>query len=219
MIRELATLQTEMSRLMNGLFEGNGRTTQGWVPAVDVWENGQELVYAFDLPGVAEEDISVELHDDTLTVTAQRERTEERTEDGFVRFERRFGTFSRAVGVPAGVSEESIKADYQDGVLEIRVAKPEEPKPRRIQIGGGHPTIEGGRRKRLLEEDGRRTRRPARARVARMAAFPDGLNEQVGTSSRLRSSMSRSPSSTTRRRCRGSPRTSTARRWRSGTTR
>jgi HSP20 family protein len=140
--RELATLQTEMSRLMNGLVEGSGRSAQSWVPAVDVWETGQELVYAFDLPGVREEDISVELQDDTLTVTAERDRTEERTEDGFVRFERRFGTFSRAVGVPQGASEEGIKADYRDGVLEIRVAKPEEAKPRRIQIGGGHPTIE-----------------------------------------------------------------------------
>ena len=117
-IRELATLQTEMSRLMNGIFEGNGRAAQEWVPAVDVWENEQELVYAFDLP--------------------------ERSENGFVRFERRFGTFSRAVGVPTGVTEDSIKADYREGVLEIRVAKPEAPKPRRIKLGGGHATIESG---------------------------------------------------------------------------
>ena len=141
-IRELATLQTEMSRLMNGLFEGNGRATQSWVPAVDVWETEHELVYAFDLPGVAEDQISIELHDDTLTVTAQRDRNEERSEDGFVRYERRFGTFSRAIGVPTGVSEDGVKADYRDGVLEIRVAKPEEAKPRRIQLGGSHPTIE-----------------------------------------------------------------------------
>jgi HSP20 family protein len=141
-IRELATLQTEMSRLMNGLFEGNGRTTQSWVPAVDVWETEHDLVYAFDLPGVAEDQITIELQDDTLSVTAQRDRTEERSEDGFVRFERRFGTFSRAIGVPSGVTEDSVRADYRDGVLEIRVSKPQEAKPRRIHIGGGHPTIE-----------------------------------------------------------------------------
>jgi HSP20 family protein len=141
-IRELATLQTEMSRLMNGLFEGNGHTTQSWVPAVDVWETERELVYAFDLPGVAEDRIAIELHDDTLTVSAERERTDERTEDGFVRFERRFGSFSRAVGVPQGVTEDAVKADYRDGVLEIRVAKPETPKPRKIAVGGSHPTIE-----------------------------------------------------------------------------
>ena len=142
-IRELATLQTEMSRLMNGLFEGDGRTAQSWVPAVDVWETETELVYAFDLPGVSEDQISIELHDDTLTVTAQRERVDERTEDGFVRYERRFGTFSRALGVPQGVNEGSIRAEYKDGVLEIRVAKPETSKPRKIEIGGGHPTSEG----------------------------------------------------------------------------
>ena len=141
-VRELAALQTEMSRLMNGLFEGNGRSTQSWVPAVDVWETEGDLVYAFDLPGVPEDRISIELHEDTLTVTAERERTEERSEDGFVRFERRFGTFSRALGVPAGITDEHVKADYRDGVLEIRIAKPEDAKPRRIQIGGGHPTIE-----------------------------------------------------------------------------
>ena len=141
-IRELASLQTEMSRLMNGVFEGNGRAAQDWVPPVDVWETERELVYAFDLPGVAEEQIAVELHDDTLTVTAQRERAEERPEDGFVRFERRFGTFSRALGVPSGVTEDGIKADYRGGVLEIRVAKPEAPKPRRIQVGGAPLTIE-----------------------------------------------------------------------------
>ena len=141
-IRELATLQTEMSRLMNGIFEGNGRATQSWVPAVDVWETEQELVYAFDLPGVSEDAIQIELHEDTLTVTAQRERSEERVEDGFVRYERRFGTFSRALGVPQGVTEEGVKAEYRDGVLELRVAKPEAAKPRRIQLGSAHPTIE-----------------------------------------------------------------------------
>jgi HSP20 family protein len=143
-IRELATLQTEMSRLMNGVFEGNGRTTQSWVPAVDVWETETDLVYAFDLPGVSLAQISIELQDDSLTVSAERERTDERAEDGFVRYERRFGSFSRAVAVPHGVSEGSIKADYRDGVLEIRVAKPETPKPKKIQVGGSHATIEAG---------------------------------------------------------------------------
>lgn len=143
-LRELATLQTEMSRLMNGVLEGNGRSAQSWVPAVDVWETEQDLVYSFDLPGISEDLISIELHDDTLTVSAQRERTAERTEDGFARFERRFGTFSRALGVPQGVSEDGIRADYKNGVLEIRVAKPAAAKPRKIQIGGGHPTIESG---------------------------------------------------------------------------
>jgi HSP20 family protein len=144
---ELASLHNEMSRFMNGLGESNGRTSQSWVPVADVWETEQEVVYAFDLPGIPEEKISVELDDKTLTVTAERER-EEKVEDGrYFRFERRFGTFTRTIALPQGVSEDSIKAEYKHGVLELHVAKPEQPKPRKIQIGvggGSEPkTIEG----------------------------------------------------------------------------
>src|SRR5205085_11679406 len=132
--REFAAFQNEMSRLMNGMLEGNGRTNQAWVPAVDVWETGADVVYAFDLPGVSEDKISVELEDNALTVTAERERQEESSDDRFDRFERRFGTFSRTIALPQGVSEDAIKADYKDGVLELHVRKPEQPKPRRIPV-------------------------------------------------------------------------------------
>jgi len=144
--RELASLQNEMSRFMNGLFEGNGSTTQSWVPTADIWETENEVVYAFDLPGIPEDKISVELADDALTITAERER-EQQVEDGrYFRFERRFGTFARTIGLPQGVTEEQIKAQYANGVLELHVAKPEEPKPRKIQIGvngAEQKTIEG----------------------------------------------------------------------------
>jgi HSP20 family protein len=142
-LRELASLQTEMSRFMNGLLEGNGRTSQSWVPAVDVWETEDELVYAFDLPGIPEDKISLEFEDGVLTVTAERERQEETSDDRFYRFERRHGTFSRTIGLPQGASEDSINADYKNGVLEVHVKKPEQPKPRRIQIGGTQGAIEG----------------------------------------------------------------------------
>jgi HSP20 family protein len=142
-LRELASLQTEMSRFMNGLLEGNGRTTQGWLPALDVWETEDELVYAFDLPGIPEEEIAVEVEDGALTVSAERSREEKVDGDRFYRFERRFGSFSRTIGLPQGVSEDAISAKYEHGVLEIHVTKPEQPKPRRIQVGSAQPTIEG----------------------------------------------------------------------------
>jgi HSP20 family protein len=141
--RELASIHNEMSRLLNA-FEGNGGTTQNWVPPVDVWETENELVYAFDLPGVSQEDVAIEYEDGMLTVTAKRDRTLERSDDRYFRFERRFGTFTRSIGVPQGIDESKIKADFKDGVLEIHVAKPEEVKPRRISIGGdAQKTIEG----------------------------------------------------------------------------
>ena len=146
--REMAALQNEMTRLMGGLLEGNGRTNQAWTPAVDVWETESELVYAFDLPGIPEDKISVELEENALTVSAERERKEEVSNDRFYRFERRFGSFSRTIGLPQGVNEDASRADYKDGVLEVHVAKPEQPKPRRIEIGtGSKKTIEGSAKK------------------------------------------------------------------------
>ena len=138
--RELTALQNEMGRWMNQLAGGAGATvgngqTSTWLPAVDVWETDKELVLSFDLPGIPEDKIAVELDDNVLTVSGERERTQERSEDRFYRYERRFGQFSRSVTLPTGVKEDDIKADYTDGVLEVRVPKPEEAKPKRIQIG------------------------------------------------------------------------------------
>lgn len=141
--RDLAALQGEMSRLLNGVFEGQGRAVQSWVPPLDVWETDDAVVYAFDLPGVPEEKISIEAHDETLTVSGERERTAEESEDRYYRFERRYGAFSRAVGLPQGVDESAISASYESGVLEIRVPKPAEQKPRKILLGGVKADIEG----------------------------------------------------------------------------
>lgn len=142
--RELASFQSEMSRLLNGLFEGPGRVTQTWVPALDVWETDSEVVYAFDLPGIPEDKISIEVSDDTLTVSGEREKTEEVKEQGYYRFERRFGSFARAIGLPQGVDPDKISARYENGVLEVRVPKPEEQRPRKIALTS---TVEGTAKK------------------------------------------------------------------------
>src|SRR5437763_4102669 len=142
--REVALLQNEMSRFTNGVLEGNGRTTQSWIPALDVWETDDKIVYALDLPGISEDKISVELDEGALTITAERERAQEESDERFYRFERRYGTFSRTFGVPQGVTETDINADYRNGVLQVHVKKPEQPKPKRIQIGSAEQaTIEG----------------------------------------------------------------------------
>ena len=145
--REIAQLQNELGRLVGGMSgQANGGTSgQTWVPALDVWEAEDELVYAFDLPGIPQDKISIEFDDGSLTVSAERERSEEIKQERFYRFERRHGSFSRTIGLPPGVSEDDINADYHDGVLEIHVQKPKSPEPRRIQIGGtdDQSTIEG----------------------------------------------------------------------------
>ena len=145
-LREIASVQQQFGRLMNGLLDwpGQAQTNGSWVPPLDVYETENELVYAFDLPGVPEDKIAIEIQDDALSVSAEREKTVEKTEDRFYRFERRYGSFSRAVGLPQGVDESKIRASYKDGVLEIHVPKPEEAKPRRIQLRlDGNADVEG----------------------------------------------------------------------------
>ena len=145
--RELAQWQNDVERLMGTFLRGapaGGNGVQRWAPPVDVWETEDELVYAFDLPGIPEDKISIEFEDGTLTVSAERERTDEVSQERFYRFERRYGSFTRSIGLPQGVTENDIRADYKDGVLELHVTKPKAPEPRKIQIGkGSQATIEG----------------------------------------------------------------------------
>ena len=147
-LREMTALQNEMDRMVRSLFSttaanGGGSGSKTWAPSVDVWETETELVYAFDLPGIPEDKISIELDDGALTVSGERERTGEVADERFYRYERPFGSFTRTIGVPQGVGDGDVKANYENGVLEVHVAKPETPKPRRIPIGGDQATIEG----------------------------------------------------------------------------
>jgi HSP20 family protein len=134
----------EFERLIKTMFEAPARvaalSNQAWTPPLDVWETEGELVYAFDLPGIPEENIVVDLEDSTLTVSGSRERTE--MEDGrFFRYERAFGEFTRSVALPEGTGDGEARAHYANGVLEVRVQKPEQSKPRRVPV---MTTIEGG---------------------------------------------------------------------------
>ena len=145
---QLATMQSDMARLMNTFFgsspfaeAGNGAST--WLPPVDIAEGENALTLTFDLPGLKEDEIQVELDDNVLTVSGERVRANEVKQDDFYRYERRFGAFSRSVALPAGVKDDQIEASYENGVLEIRVPKPEQYKPKRIQVGGTAPAIEG----------------------------------------------------------------------------
>jgi HSP20 family protein len=146
-VRELAQWQNDVERLMGTFLRGAAGGTNGeqrWAPPLDVWETENELVYAFDLPGIPEDKISIEFEDGTLTVSAERERQEKVSQERFYRFERRYGSFTRSIGLPQSVTEKDIRADYKDGVLELHVTKPKAPEPRRIQIGKGEKAmIEG----------------------------------------------------------------------------
>ena len=139
-------LHGEMARFLTLLGGGTGTTTASvWAPAMDVWETNDEIVYAFDLPGIPEDTVSIEFENGVLTVSAERERSEEVSADRLYRFERRYGSFSRSIGLPQGVSEDQISARYDNGALEVHVSKPAVEQPHQIQIGNGKAAIGNGK--------------------------------------------------------------------------
>ncbi|GAC1438370.1 MAG: Hsp20/alpha crystallin family protein [Solirubrobacteraceae bacterium] len=134
--RELNNLQSEMNRLFNGFFDTQTRSVNGgrWLPAMDVVETDQHYILRADLPGLAEEDVAIELEGDVLTISGERRAEHEAREEGFYRLERTHGRFSRSLTLPEGVDGDAIAAEFARGVLEVRVPKPEQRKPRRVQI-------------------------------------------------------------------------------------
>jgi HSP20 family protein len=147
-LRELGTLQNEMNRLFNTVFDAPSPSTAGalrrWMPAMDLVETDDHFVLRADLPGLSEDDVKIEFEDGTLTVSGERKSAHESKTDGYYRIERAFGSFSRSLTLPQGVDPEAVTAGFDRGVLEVRIPKPEERKPRRIEISNGAPkTIEG----------------------------------------------------------------------------
>jgi HSP20 family protein len=148
-LREIGSLQSEMNRLFNTVFDApssgaSGAVLRRWVPAMDLVESEDHFVMRADLPGMSEQDIEIELEEGTLTVSGERKAEHEEREEGFHRVERSFGSFSRSLTLPKGIDADAVSASFDRGVLEIRIPKPEARKPRRIAIAhGGQEAIEG----------------------------------------------------------------------------
>jgi HSP20 family protein len=151
--RELHTIQQEMNRLFNTFFDtpgpgsgggGNGGARR-WIPAMDLVETDEHFVLRADLPGLSDEDIKLEVSDGVLTLSGERKAEHETRKDGFYRLERASGTFSRSMTLPDGVDTGAISASFDRGVLEVRIPKPAERKPQRVEIavGADKPAIEG----------------------------------------------------------------------------
>jgi HSP20 family protein len=129
-------------RLMDELLRsaGNGNRVSGFTPLIDVHETEDEYLVKIDLPGVKSEDVNVEVNDSVLSISGSRAADEAGTAQ---LVERPYGSFARTLTLPQGVDSDSIEAGYHDGVLELRIPKPAERKPKKITIGaGGRNAIE-----------------------------------------------------------------------------
>ena len=137
--RGLGDIQNEMNRLFDS-FSGRPAPTGStggrmWLPAVDVRESKDDIVLSFDIPGVQEKEIRLSITGDLLTVKGER-RFEQREggEQSWHRVERVYGQFERTVQLAVPVQTDKVTASYRDGVLEVKLPKAEEVKPREIKI-------------------------------------------------------------------------------------
>lgn len=141
-IRELSALSSDLNRLFTSAFDTpttfrNGDAVRRWVPAMDLLETDDRFVLRADLPGMTQDDVSIELQDGTLTVSGERKAAHEEQSQGWMRVERAFGTFSRSLSLPEGTDPDAVTASFENGVLEVQIPKPEKRMPRKIAIDVG----------------------------------------------------------------------------------
>jgi len=142
--REFSTMQDRMNR-MNRLFRESyspeapeeALTTTNFAPPVDIYEDEHTITLKLDVPGVEEKDIDVRIQDNTLTVHGERKIEKEEKEENYRRVERQYGTFTRSFTLPSSVDPAQVNAQYDNGVLQISLAKRAEAKPKQIKVNVG----------------------------------------------------------------------------------
>jgi HSP20 family protein len=149
--REFVTIQDRMNRLFRDSYSNteSGReeslSNTAFAPPVDVYEDEHNVTLKIEVPGIDEKDIDVRIENNTLTVHGERKFEKEEKEENYRRVERQYGSFTRTFTLPQTVDQESVQADYDKGVLKIKLQKKGEAKPKQIKVnvGGGQKTLEG----------------------------------------------------------------------------
>jgi len=137
--KELSTLQNRMNRFFGEAFgppmyPAEQASPGAWTPAVDIFETDNEIVLDVDLPGVARDQVHVEVNDGILHLRGERKFEKEVKEENFHRVERAYGTFQRSFTLPDSVDPEKVSAELKSGVLQVRLGKREQAIPKQIQV-------------------------------------------------------------------------------------
>lgn len=145
--REFNTLQDRMSRLFHDSL-GEGReealATTAFAPPVDVYEDEHNVTLKIEVPGIEEKDIDVRIENNTMTVHGERKFEKDEEEENYRRVERQYGSFTRTFTLPNTVDTENVSANYDKGVLKIKLAKKAEAKPKQIKVNvSGERALEG----------------------------------------------------------------------------
>jgi HSP20 family protein len=127
-------LRREIDRLFEDTFARDGNN---WTPAVDIAESDNDITIDLELPGLKPENVEIAAENGSLTIRGdKRAERKEGDESRYHLVQRSYGTFMRTFSLPQGVDENQIQAEFNDGVLSIRIPKAALPQPKRIHIGG-----------------------------------------------------------------------------------
>ncbi len=137
--RELEEASSRLSRFFDDLPHGGAGEGSAWMPAVNVSETKDELVLTAELPGMKEDQISIDMENGVLSISGEKseERTEGDEERRYHVWERRWGSFHRSFTLPRTVKADAIRARYDNGILEVHLPKVAEAKGRKIAIETG----------------------------------------------------------------------------------
>jgi HSP20 family protein len=135
---DMSNLREEIDRLFETPLADFNRGTQqflgGWVPAVDLYEDKENVTVRVELPGMKKEDIGLTIHEGVLTISGERKEEEKHKDTQVCRTERFLGRFQRTLTLPSPVLADKVSASYKDGMLTITLPKPEESKPKQIEV-------------------------------------------------------------------------------------
>lgn len=130
----LRDLEDRINRFFFGMPGEPITAGSSWMPVVDLNETDDAYILEAELPGLTKDDISLSVQNDVVTLKGKRERKSEEKKDGFSRIERSYGSFERSFRVPGGVDTAKVDAKFDNGVLRVTLPKPEESKPRQIEV-------------------------------------------------------------------------------------
>jgi HSP20 family protein len=136
--RELEDMSDRLNRVFaRPATRTNGKealTVADWAPTVDISETEDEYLIKAELPEVKKDDVKVTLEDGILTIQGERRREKDEKTTKYHRVERSYGSFVRSFSLPDQVDENGVKAEYKDGMLNLRIPKSEKAKPRAIEV-------------------------------------------------------------------------------------
>ena len=136
-IRNAFTVNSEIDRLFDNFLSermGSSDDLSDGIPAIDVEETEQEFLITSEIPGMQKKDIKISFENNYLNLSGEKKASNETKDRNFYRKERSYGRFSRSVPVPTGVMLDKIEAEYEQGVLTVKIPKTEEAKPKNIEI-------------------------------------------------------------------------------------